>query len=48
MLQVVYEANKLTKLVKELERYEGELELINEHLAEDSEALRPTRKVQFE
>lgn len=47
MLQVVYEAKKLTKLVKKLEKYEGELELINQYLAANPEAPKPTIKVQF-
>lgn len=52
ILQVVYEAKKLKKLVKKLDKYERELELINSHFAAaravDSKAPRPVMKVQCE
>lgn len=45
MLQVVYEAKKLAKLVKKVKKYEDELEFINQLIKANPQAPRPTVKV---
>lgn len=43
----LYDARKLTKLVKKLEKYQGDLDLINKHLVAFPHAPRPIVKVNF-